>query len=149
MITTNNSYLKQNFFASEEHPVYHWRCVDLEINSPYYFLEYIQKENSSRLSARKIVSDLADLIEMCQAIKRDAKLQLVRISLLSPSWLNKSHMWELASLSEVHYGNFGQKEPWVQIFKLQDGRQLFDPSLKLDIEDAQEVHCQFLVTEYM
>lgn len=149
MITTKNSYLKPNFYASEEQPLYHWRCVDLEINSPYYFVEYIHKEKSSRLTARKIVSDLADLTEICKAIKRDVKLQLVRISLLSPGWLNKSHLWELDSLSEIHYGNFGQKDPWVQIFKLQDGRQLFDAELKLDIEDAQEIQCQFLVNEYM
>ena len=149
MITTNNSYLKPNFLASEGQAIYHWRCVDLEINSPYYFVEYCHEEKSSRLSARKIVSDTLDLVEICKAIQRDPHLQLIRISLLSPDRVNKSNTWELNSLSEIQYGNFGETEPWVQIFTLQDGRQLFNASINLEIENALELHQHFLVAEYM
>lgn len=149
MITTNDSYLKRNFFSSVTPPVYNWRCVDLELNVPYFFVEYVQHKKSARLTARKLAASFADLKDICQAIQKNRKLQLTQVSLLSPNWLNKAGGWELTPLSEIKCGNFGQKEPWVQIFTLQDGRHLIDTNLNLNIEDALEIHCQFSVKAYM
>ncbi|MFZ6871915.1 hypothetical protein ACO0LF_07635 [Undibacterium sp. Di27W] len=149
MITTNDSYLKRNFFSSAKSPVYNWRCVDLELNLPYFFVEYVQHKKYASLTARKLAGSLADLEDICMAIQKHQKLQLTRVSLFSPNWLSKSGDWELNALSEIKYGNFGPKEPWVQIFVLQDGRQLIDANLDLDVQDALELQCQFSVNTYL
>lgn len=149
MITTNDTYLKRNFLPPSDFPVYNWLCVDLELNAPYFFIEYAQTEKYARLTGRKIVSNFSDLEKVCKLIHGDAKFELTQISLLSPGWLNKSTGWQLDELSDVQFGNFGQKEPWVQIYTLKDGRNLIETSLNLDIEDALELQCQFSVKAYM
>lgn len=149
MITTNASYLKPNFFRSESQSLYNWRCVDLELNFPYYFVEYAQTEGYAKLTTRKIVANFSDLEEVCKAIQENMNLELTQVSLLSPGWLNKTTGWELNALSEIQYGNFGKKDPWVQIFILQDGRRLIDSSLDLKLEDAIEMQCHFSVKAYM
>ncbi|MBC3917078.1 hypothetical protein H8L32_06290 [Undibacterium sp. CY18W] len=149
MITTNDSYLARNIFPSKDFPVYNWLCVDLELNAPYFFVEYVQIEEYSRLTGRKIISNFSDLEKICKLIRSDANLELAQISLLSPDWLNKSTGWQLNELSDVQFGNFGQKEPWVQIYTLKDGRHLIETRLNLDIEDALELQSRFSVQAYL
>lgn len=139
MILTNDSYSMPFYFGSKENRIYNWRCVDLDSNYPYFFIEYRHKEGGSSFNLKKMVSSIDDLIQICSDIKQCINSALIQMALLSPPWISMAECWEMISLSEILSVNIEMNEPPIHVFITKDGRKLFDSLTPINLANATEV----------
>lgn len=143
MISTEESYRLPNFFKIPGFDVQNWRCVDLSLNVPYFLINYIYSEDDARLSMRKLVENVHDLIQICNDIKESPTAELTQIAMLTPSWLNQSDKWNMLDLVEILNAEFAEDEPPIAIFIGSDGSKLIESYSQIDLKKAKKITSVF------
>jgi hypothetical protein len=92
-----------------------WRRMTIELQDPYYVIEYQLKENGTFMGETVIVHFMADLLGICNQANEDSRLHIVAVQLLSPKRINKTNSWKLEELREIwrYSDNMGDQITFV------------------------------------
>lgn len=143
MITTNNSYLSHTFSANKTDITQTWRCVDLDLNIPYFLIEYDLTELDIALRMRKLVYDISDLSNCWKTIQQESTTNGIRAYLMSPTWLNKSDGWQIHQLDEIFMVEAVPNKTWSTVYVLKNGCRFTDSNSELDLENIVNVKTIF------
>lgn len=88
-----------SFGGGEE--VLTWRRITIELQNPYYVIEYQMKESGTFLGETVVIHFLADLLNICKQANRDSRFRIIGVQLLSPKRMNKTSGWKLDNLREI------------------------------------------------
>jgi hypothetical protein len=78
-----------------------WRRMTIELQDPYYVIEYQLRESGTLMGETVIVHFLTDLLNICKQANGDSRLHIVAVQLLSPSRINETSSWKLEELREI------------------------------------------------
>jgi hypothetical protein len=78
-----------------------WRRMTIELQDPYYFIEYQLKAGGALMGETVIVHFLADLLNICKQANEDSRLRIIAVQLLSPRRINETSSWKLEELREI------------------------------------------------
>ena len=143
MITTINSYLSHTFLANKNDNIQTWRCVDLDLNIPYFLIEYDLTERDVSLRMRKLVCSISDLSNWWEMIQQDSSAQGIRASLMSPGWLNSSDGWQIHELIGILTVETEPNVPWSTIYVLKNGDRFIDSNSEFDLKKDAQVKTLF------
>jgi hypothetical protein len=92
-----------------------WRRITIELQDPYYVIEYQLRENGTFMGETIIVHFLADLLGICKQANEDSRLHIVAVQLLSPKRINETSSWKLEELREIwrYSDNIGDQITFV------------------------------------
>lgn len=78
-----------------------WRRMTVELQEPYYVIEYQLRADDILLSETVIVHFLDDLLNICKQANEDSRLRILAVQLLSPKRINETSSWKLEELREI------------------------------------------------
>lgn len=78
-----------------------WRDVHLEAELPYFMVIYSVRETNSRVRQTCLIWQQQDLISLCDQIELNLDMDLIRVCLLSPPWMNGSKIWKIDPVQEI------------------------------------------------
>lgn len=92
-----------------------WRRMTIELQDPYYLIEYQIRAGSTLMGETVIVHFLDDLLGICKQANEDSRLFIVAVQLLSPRRINETTSWKLEELCEIwrHSGDLGDQITFV------------------------------------
>ena len=78
-----------------------WRRMTIELQDPYYVIEYQLKAGDTLMGETIIVHFLDDLLNICKQASEDFRLRIIAVQLLSPKRINETANWKLEELREI------------------------------------------------
>jgi hypothetical protein len=126
MISTHSSYSAPFSFSNDGGAFQNWRCVDLTLNFPYFFIEFECIEDQMPHRQSKIVCRGEDLIELCTQIREQDNLTLTQIALLNPSTRNSNRGWTLININQILEADFEEFNQATLIYVADDGVKYAD-----------------------
>ena len=78
-----------------------WRRMTIELQDPYYVIEYQLKAGDTLMGETVIVHFLDDLLNICKQANEDPRLRIIAVQLLSPKRINETSNWKLEELREI------------------------------------------------
>ena len=145
MFTTTEIDRMPVFCGSDGHKTFNWRSVELDLNVPYFFVEYIFDEEHANLHQRKLITSANELIQFCNTIRSARHMKLKQVAMFAPPWINKSSGWELIDLSFILHVEIEPGSPVVPVFVGLDGRKLSSKISALDFQNARTIETVFLM----
>lgn len=92
-----------------------WRRMTIELQDPYFLIEYQISFGDTLMGETVIVHFLDDLLGICEQANEDSRLFITGVQLLSPRRINETASWKLEELREIwrHSGDFGDQITFV------------------------------------
>lgn len=92
-----------------------WRRMTIELQDPYYVIEYQLKAGDTLMGETVIVHFLDDLLNICKQANEDSRLRIIAVQLLSPKRINETSSWKLDELREIwrHRNNVSDQLTFV------------------------------------
>jgi hypothetical protein len=78
-----------------------WRKMTIELQDPYYVIEYQLRAGDTLMGETVIVHFLTDLLNICKQANEDSRLHIIAVQLLSPRRINETSSWKLEELREI------------------------------------------------
>lgn len=78
-----------------------WRGIHLEAEAPYLLVIYSAKEFGARVRQTCLVWEEKEWFSLCRQIEDDPNLDLIRVCLLSPPWMNRSNIWRIDAIKQI------------------------------------------------
>lgn len=81
-----------------------WRLVSLELQIPYFFVNYAFMEGDDWVSQASILWKEDDLLDFCREVQGDSSTKIIQIALLAPSSTSEIKTWRMITLKEIWRG---------------------------------------------
>ena len=124
-----------------------WRDIHLNAESPYFMVIYSVREGNSRIRQTSLSWREEDLVALCDQIEADPSTGMIRVCLLSPPWMNGSHMWRIDPIREiwdaVHYEGESSS-----CYVLENTNRLMNSRISPQPADWQTTDRVFLADQY-
>jgi hypothetical protein len=133
------------FCGTDGQKFFNWRSVELDLNVPYFFVEYVFDEEHANLHHRKFFISANELIQFCNRIRSTLKMKLKQVAILAPPWINKKDTWQLIDLTLILHVEFESGSPMIPVYVALDGRQLSGQMKVIDLQKAKKVETVFLM----
>lgn len=78
-----------------------WRRMTIELQDPYYVVEYQLSVGDTLIDETVIVHFLDDLFNICKQANEDSRLRIISVQILSPKRINETSSWKLEELREI------------------------------------------------
>lgn len=88
-----------SFGGSDE--VTTWRRMTIELQDPYYVVEYQLSVGDTVIDETVMVHFLDDLFNICKQAAADSRLRIIAVQILSPKRINATSSWKLEELREI------------------------------------------------
>jgi hypothetical protein len=75
--------------------------MTIELQDPYYVIEYQLKAGDTLMGETIIVHFLDDLLNICKQANEDFRLRIIAVQILSPKRINETSNWKLEELREI------------------------------------------------
>ncbi len=139
MITTCQSYAMPFFLQVGKEFSQGWKCVDLDLNIPYFFIAYELTAEEDVTNIRKIISIERDVPQFCLDLQADPLCKLRQLSIIAPSWLNQTNRWQMIDIVEIRCARFAEDGISVNVYLNAIGQKLTTSMHPINLEEATQI----------
>lgn len=124
---------------------YSWKCVDLDLNIPYFFVAYEVCDDAEISSMRKIISTERDLLQFCFELADDATSKIRQLSIIAPNWLNQTSRWQMIDIVEIQSAQFPASDTPINVFVNPIGQKITTSMQEINLDYATQIDSIFTV----
>lgn len=115
-----------------------WRLVSLELQIPYFFVNYAFMEGDDWVSQVSILWKEDDLLDFCREVQGDSSTKIIQIALLAPPSTSEIKTWRMITLKEIWRGRIRDHQHREMVYVGIEGDRLLS-SLATDDESQIEL----------
>lgn len=113
-----------------------WRLVSLELQIPYFFVNYAFMEGDDWVSQVSILWKEDDLLDFCREVQGDSSTKIIQIALLAPPNTTEIRAWRMITLKEIWRGEDRDHQHREMVYIGVDGEKLLS---SLAVEDESQI----------
>jgi len=107
-----------------------WTYAHLNLNTPWFYVQYHVLSNESTFNAVLLFS----LLDQLKSLISQPGVVVKNAYVVTPGYVNKSDMWQMDLINEIRTGLVMQE--MVTIYDLKDGRKYYYPN-QIDVDENQ------------
>lgn len=138
MLVTHERHLVSNTPHMLEKGEQLWDVVELQLNVPYFFVNYDIEENAFRISQQALLWQPRTFFKFCAGMMDGGNQRIDNVSLLIPPALSECDRWEMIGLQAVLTATHKKKKTRFVIYVDERGKRYTESWIGDVSDDALE-----------